>query len=877
MSRKSAIHQAEARERHGRWFPALAGLLVIAVLSSTWVGLFAFMGTNAAYGTVTDVENEFIPDIDSMDLSLPDLSRVSRVFASEGELLAELHDGRNSRPVPYDSIPMVMIHAILAAEDKDFFVHEGVDFQAIASAAIDNIILDTTRGGSTITQQVVKQNFVGAEVSVRRKIAEAFVSGELERRFDKKQILEFYLNSVYFGYGAYGVQTAAQEYFRKRLKDLTVTEAATLAVLVRNPTLYDPRRRPESVLERRNGVITQMRDAGWISPGEAEEALATDLEIKEHRNQQGKAEHVVAEMKRQLLDLDNHEFDFLGTTKEERKRAIFGCPADDTTCTGGGGLRIDSTIDLEAQEQANAVLRGWLPYPDSEENFALCTSLADELALDTDEKIENYAAANSCAPTGAIATVEAATGAVRVMASGIEFSVDQFDLAVQGRRNPGSSFKPFTLMAGLEYGDLTGHDLTLGSYYDSSSPLIIECPYVCSPRGNEWQVSNAGGGGSGVMSVEDATANSVNTVYAQMAIDVGPEQIVEMAHRMGIESELRAVPSITLGTSEVTPLEMASAFTNFSTNGAHADPYLVSKITNSNGDVLYEHEVTITQVTDPEKFAAARRPLLRVPISTTAPRANIGRPQGGKTGTHQDYRDAWFVGFVPQYATAVWVGYEADQIPLRNVTINQEYYSRVFGGSVPGPIWAEFMSWYLEDVPAADFPEPEGDTSQYFRTPSTEVPSVVGLLVDAAKSELKKAKLQAVVVDTPSLEPVGTVLEQSPGAGASVPQGSAVSINVSTGEIPVGILPPVLNLPFDQALAQLQVFSDEGALDLIFERATRPVQNDAKVGLVVATAPGSGSEVSYGSTVTIVVGTAAPPPDPGDGGGDDGGGDSSGG
>jgi penicillin-binding protein 1A len=442
------------------------------------------------------------------------------------------------------------------------------------------------------------------------------------------------------------------------------------------------------------------------------------------------------------------------------------------------------------------------------------------------------------------------------MASGIEFGVDQFDLAVQGRRNPGSSFKPFTLMAGLEYGDLTGHDLTLGSYYDSSSPIIIECPYVCSPRGNEWRVSNAGGGGSGVMSVEDATANSVNTVYAQMAIDIGPEQIVEMAHRMGIESELRAVPSITLGTSEVTPLEMASAYTNFSTNGAHADPYLVSKITDSSGNVLYEHEVTITQVTDAEKFAAARRPLLRVPISTTAPRANIGRPQGGKTGTHQDYRDAWFVGFVPQYATAVWVGYEADQIPLRNVTINGEYYSRVFGGSVPGPIWAEFMSWYLQDVPAIDFPEPDGSLTQYFRTPSTEVPSVVGLTEAAAKEELRKAKLQAAVVDTPSLEPAGTVLGQSPSAGASVTQGSAVAIQVSTGEIPTGQLPGVFGLTFDQALARLQAFSDGAGLDLVFERATREVTVPDRVGTVVAMSPGGGSVVSYGATVTIVVGVA---------------------
>lgn len=859
MSRKAPIHQIEARERRGRWFPALAGLLVIAVLASTWVGLFSFMGANAAYGTIADVEDEFIPDVADMDLALPDLSRVSRVYASEGELLAELHDGRVSQPIPYERMPKVMIHAILAAEDKEFFVHEGVDFSAIASAAIDNILLDTTRGGSTITQQVVKQNFVGSEVSIRRKIAEAFVSAELERRYEKEQILEFYLNSVYFGYGSYGIATAAREYFRVPVRELQVHQAATLAVLVRNPTLYDPRRRPESVLERRDDVIREMREAGWITDEELDAALAEPLGIVARRPARNQAEHVVAEIKRQLLDLDRHEFDFLGTTKEERKRAIFGCPADDTTCTGGGGLRIESTIDLEAQNEANRILQTWLPYPDEDTNLALCTDLADELVLDTEEKIQNYAAANSCSPTGAIATVEAATGAVRVMASGLPFEIDQFDLAVQGKRNPGSSFKPFTLMAGLEYGDLEGREVTLGSYYDSSSPIVIQCPYVCGPRGNEWEVSNAGGGGSGVMSVEDATASSTNTVYAQMAIDIGPDHIVEMAHRMGIESELRAVPSITLGTSEVTPLEMASAYTNFATNGAHASPYLVSRILDSDGDVIYEHEVEITQVTDPEKFAAARRPLLRVPISTTAPRANIGRPQGGKTGTHQSYRDAWFVGFVPQYATAVWVGYEADQIPLTNVVINGERYSRVFGGSVPAPIWAEFMSWYLQDVPATDFPQPEGSLAQYFKTPSTEVPSVVGLTVEDAEIALREAKLGASVVDVPSLEPAGQVLTQSPEGGATVAQGTEVVIEVSTGVPPTGVLPGVAGLTFEEALSRLQAFSDENRLDLVFQRGTRVVPNPDNVGIVVGITPTGGTEVGYGATVIILVGVAPPP------------------
>ncbi|MFV1962791.1 MAG: transglycosylase domain-containing protein, partial [Acidimicrobiia bacterium] len=269
MAKKALIHQIEARERRGRWFGALATLLSMSLLLSGWVGLFAFLGANSAYGTFEDLQDEWVPDTRAMELTLPDLSRVSRIYADSGEVLDELHDGRNSQPVPYESVPEIVVYAILAAEDADFFKHEGVDFSAVASAAVDNLLYDTTRGGSTITQQVVKNAFVGNELTIRRKVNEAFVSAELERRFSKERILEFYMNSVYFGSGAYGVQTAAREFFSKDLDDLEIHEAAALAVLVRSPSLYNPRRRPEIVLDRRNDVIAQMAEEGWISATEA--------------------------------------------------------------------------------------------------------------------------------------------------------------------------------------------------------------------------------------------------------------------------------------------------------------------------------------------------------------------------------------------------------------------------------------------------------------------------------------------------------------------------------------------------------------------------------------------------------------------------------
>ena len=299
---------------------------------------------------------------------------------------------------------------------------------------------------------------------------------------------------------------------------------------------------------------------------------------------------------------------------------------------------------------------------------------------------------------------------------------------------------------------------------------------------------------------------------------------------------------------------MASAFTNFATNGLHADNYLVSRIFDANGEVIYEREVRQTQVADPAIFAAARVPLLDVPTSAgTAPRANISVPQGGKTGTTQNFTDAWFVGFTPNYSTAVWTGYPGVLEPLRNVTINGETYSRVFGGTVAAPIWAEYMKVLLADEDPGVFPElPEEDLQVYFEIPTTVVPSVVGLDVESAKSAISQANLIPWEVPFNSLSPPGTVLGQSVAAGATVEQGVTVYMNVSTGVVPTLTLPNrLIGMTQADALFNLQSLADE--VQATLDVSVQEVKGQGRPGIVIGMSPSPGSTVGSGAAVTLFV------------------------
>ncbi|MBN2113100.1 MAG: transglycosylase domain-containing protein, partial [Acidimicrobiia bacterium] len=598
-----SIHQAERIDRRGRRLISAAVLGAIAVIASGWIGLLAFLSGHAAAGTLDDLSRAWIPDTSTLPLDLPDLGRLSEVYTSDDVLLGQLTE-RNTQPVPLEEIPDLVVAAALSAEDADFWTHPGIDHRAIIRALVSNVGGgSTSQGGSTITQQVVKLNFIGTEPTLRRKVSEAATAMELERRFTKEQILEFYLNSVYFGANAYGVQAAAQEYFGKSLDQLTIAEAAALVVPIRNPTLYDLRNDTDDPVDARDRVIGQMLEEGYITEDEAAAALDERLRTIPHQEFQTLAPQVLIAAKEAVL---NDPRFGLGETYLQRKRALFGCPADDTSCEGGGGLRVFVTVDYDLQQRAQVLLQQWFP-----------------------------PGANG--PTGSIAMVDNRTGATVVMASGLEFGEDvqagqrTYDIATKGRRNPGSAFKPFGLVAALENG------LPLESYWADSSPQVLDFggtePWVC--RGGPSQGS--------IRTLEEATIASTNSVFCQVAVAVGADKVGEVAHRMGIKSPLGNVPAIVLGASAVSPLEMASAYSTLANYGMRVENYLIERIEDADGNVVYQHRVERTRALDPALAAAVVNTLEQAVSRGTGGNAYIDRPQAGKTGTHEDHTDAWFV------------------------------------------------------------------------------------------------------------------------------------------------------------------------------------------------------------------------------------------
>ncbi|MCZ7532512.1 MAG: transglycosylase domain-containing protein [Acidimicrobiia bacterium] len=828
------IRQIERLERHRRQLPALIGLAVFVVVGATWVGFFGFLSANTAYGAVDSLQDEYLCDTSQLDLSFPDLSRLSTVYTQDGVKIGQLTE-RNSQPISLSEMPDLVKAALLSAEDKSFYEHRGIDFSAIGRAVVGRLANSPSGGGSTITQQVVKQNFLSSDQTIERKLCEAVVAAELETLYTKDQILEFWANSVYFGSNAYGISAASEEYFGKPLDELTLHEAALLPVPIRNPTFYHPRTGADNALAARNRTIERMVINGYITRDEAAEAKAKPLDVIPNKTAEvSTPQAIMSRVNRTLLD--TNEFG-LGETYEERKRAVFGCPASVTDCEGGGGLRIDITVNDRLQREANRILRAWFR-PGLE------------------------------GPTGAISTIDNASGAIRVMASGLDFGDDleagqrPYDLASGGARHAGSVFKPITLAAALDTGIRDGSPITLGSYWNDASPAMIPCDPSANCENNVWTVHNAGGNsGNALRTLDSATYNSINAVYARLVEQIGPESVVTMATKLGIRTPLAPHLSITLGAQDVRPEDVAVVYSTLANYGEYHDPYLIQRITDTDGTVLYEHQSEPREVLDKQVAAAVVGSLKKVVTSGTGRRADIGRPQAGKTGTSTDNADVWFAGFIPQLTTVVWIGDADGRVPLKDFTVwndleqKEQFYRSASGGTLAAPVWRQFMEFATQGIATQDFAAEPPGTEIYRQTPFAKVPTP-GLSTKSTVEALYGVGLAARIVEVPSVLPQGTFITTDPVEGTTIKQGSEVLVEVSSGVAEVFGLPDLRGLSPGEVTSALSQFATDTGISLGWTLVEVETANAGLYGLVVSTNPAPGSPVAHGDIIEVRIGRA---------------------
>jgi penicillin-binding protein 1A len=546
------------------------------------------------------------------------------LFDTNDRLIARVNAEERREIVPFGRVPEVVRQAFLAAEDERFYEHSGVDALAIGRALWKDLTGGRFQGGSTITQQLVRNTadpYVGRERTLSRKLREAIMAIRLERRFSKDRIFEMYLNQIYFGHGAYGVETAAQEYFGKHVWRLELAEAATLAGLVASPTHYNPRTEPAASRTRRNWVIDRMAALGFVSQEEAARARSEPVEVVVPAPQESQAAYFV---------------DWL--TRDIRRR-------HGADVLYRGGLRVETTLDLRLQHAAERAVAGVLNLPGD--------------------------------PQAALVSIDVRTGAIKAMVGGRDFDRSQVNLATgQGGtgRQAGSAFKPFVLAAALEEG-ISPYDV-----YPAPGSITI-------PGSPPWPVSNYGGSSYGSQSVRSATVNSVNTVYAQLIDQVGADTVAELAHAMGIRSPLPAVPSLALGTAEVTPLEMTAAFATLASGGIYRRPSGVRWITDARGQTIERLDAGGRRALPEDTAEQVTDILLDVVAGGTGTGAQLpGIAVAGKTGTAQDHADAWFCGYTADVATCVWVGYARGRVPMTSV-----HGIAVTGGSLPADIWRAFM------------------------------------------------------------------------------------------------------------------------------------------------------------------------------------------
>lgn len=763
---------------------------------------------------------------DAPPLLLPVNAAPTTVYDANGRVITVLQD-ENRTSIPLEQIPTITQSAVVAIEDSRFWSHHGVDPRGIARAASSNAEDgETGQGGSTITQQYVKTALLTPEKTLQRKLEEASLALSIERNYSKGLILELYLNTIYFGGGAYGIDAAARSYFGISAAGLDLPQSALLAGLIQAPSRYDPRKNPDQALARRNVVLRRMLELGDITQTQHDQAVATPISVLPPQPLPEQvpypAAHFVDAVKAYLL----RSSDVLGKTVGERYNNLYK-----------GGLRIYTTIDLDLQAKAEASIAQVLP------------------KQGTDPKT----------PDAALVSIDPRSGFVRAMVGGSNYfgtsNYRQTNLAMGAGRQTGSSFKPIVVATALSNGvSMTDRFNAPGS---ESHRL---------PGGQIWNVK---GGGIGSGTLEDCTVVSSNTCFANIVLDprVGAQRSVDMGKALGITStKLQPNPAAVLGTNNVTVLDMASVFATFADQGVHVPPVLVSRIERPDGTLLYQHEHTQSKVLEPEVANEISTILPGVITRGTGTSANIGRPAAGKTGSSQSNIDAWFCGYTPQLSTAVWVGFAQPRPnsdgrlqPVSMTPPNTRI--TVFGGTYPAQIWATFMRQALADQPPlplidpttvapATTTVPPGNTailSPVTVPTSAKVPDVGGIDARKAIAAVQAAGFVAQRIDAQVVGVgAGTVVGQSPAPGATADKGSTVFVEATTGTFaPSGAVPDVIGYGSGQARQQLESmgFTVSAQAEAAPTDSTRKDGQPFEAGQVWATTPAAGATSTDGTVI----------------------------
>jgi penicillin-binding protein 1A len=628
-------------------------------------GLFVLgLGTVAAVGGVASVVfNISLPPEDPLrQTSFVCAADVTTACGPENAI-ATFSAEEDRINVRLEEVPQVVVDAVLATEDRDFFEHGGIDPVGIARALYNDLRgRGVQQGGSTITQQYVKNVYLSSERSITRKVKEAVLAVKVERELDKEEILERYLNTIYFGRGAYGVGAASRAYFGKDVREIGLPEAAYLAGLIRAPEAADAQVDPQEATRRRGTALTAMAEEGMITEEQRAAADATPWEG-----------HVVARRDRSKLDI-SAELESIGGAYfiEEVRQQVeqkYGAGV-----LYGGGLRIYVTLDPKMQRDA----------------WEAVTSTLDEPGD----------------PAAALVAVDD-RGYVRAMVGGTDYEAQRVNYAMGSEgggsgRGAGSSFKPFVLATAVREG------ISLNSKFNAPAKIVL-------PRANagkDWEVNNYGDAEQGVLDLVDATRVSSNTAYAQLMLEVGPEDVVETARRMGVRSDLQPVNALALGSEGVSPLDMAVGFSTLANRGIHNEAELIARIeqVDEDGDVVLIEEANPSgdRVLDEEEADQVTHALRQVVTSGTGQSAGFGKPAAGKTGTTSNNKDAWFVGYVPKLTAAVWMGYpDVDPDDAEVPLMDDVHGIEVTGGSLPAQIWNRFMRNATEDLETGSFVTPK--------------------------------------------------------------------------------------------------------------------------------------------------------------------------